>query len=132
MLPPPSPSPFSFSSELRRGVVEILCGGDSRIIRILFFGGCSQGCRSTTHPHFIRKVRYKESTGEKEKNIKRVQGKRRKTSREYKGKGEKYQESTREKEKTAREYKPGTILLEMKREQSKLIYHSSFFVELPR
>ena len=52
--------------------------------------------------------KHQESTREEEKNIKRVQ------------------ESTREKKKTARENKPGTILLEMKREQSNLIYHSSF------
>ena len=37
-----------------------------------------------TRPHFIGKVRYKESTREKEKNTKREQEKRRKTSREYK------------------------------------------------
>ena len=64
-----------------------------------------------TRPHFIGKERYKESIREKEKNIKREQEMRR---------------------KTAREYKPGTILLEMKREQSNLIYHRSIFVKLPR
>ena len=58
--------------------------------------------------------KHQESTREEEKNIKRVQ------------------ESTREKKKTARENKPGTILLEMKREQSNLIYHRSIFVKLPR
>ena len=74
-------------------------------------------------------------TSSEKRDIKRVQEKRRKTSREYKRKGEKHQESTREEEKnikrvqestrekkkTARENKPGTILLEMKREQSNLI-----------
>ena len=44
-----------------------------------------------TRPHFIGKERYKKSTREKEKNIKRVQEMRRKTSREYKRWGEKHQ-----------------------------------------
>ena len=64
-----------------------------------------------TCPHFIGKVRYKESTREKEK---------------------KHQKGTREKEKnikrvqemrriTSKNYKPWKILQQMKREQSKFI-----------
>ena len=74
-----------------------------------------------TRPHFIGKVRYKESTGEKEENIKRVQEKRRKNSNRV-------QEKRR---KTSKEYKPWTNNTGDE-ERTKQTHIIIFFVKLPR